>query len=309
MDADRLMEALRALPHHRSSIGDEANQEGLAETEKLLVERLSEMGYDPTLQPLPLGQDQLRTAGTGDRNHPWHNIIVELPGQDLKDEVLVIGAHFDAVTGSPGADDNGTGTAALLELARVLKAVPMRRTVRMIFFNLEEVGLVGSAAYVRQLTAAPGWKKEGFFGMISLEMLGYFSDEPGSQRSPFAAIPGVYEPPSTGDFIAIATIQSHEGFSRRLAREMSAAEPELNVLVVDFFPAIPADLLRSDHAPFLLADLPGVIITDTGEYRNPHYHRATDTTDTIDPDRFAHVVRALAGAAHAIAEPVTAVSD
>jgi aminopeptidase YwaD len=311
VEQDRLVATLRALPTQRAALGDEAHQKGLAATEKLLLERLREMGLEPAKQPLGFrmysADGDASPSGSGGNaggDYTWHNIIVELPGRDLPHEILIIGAHFDAVPGSPGADDNGTGTAALLELARVLKEEPMRRTVRLVFFNLEEVGVVGSAEYVREYGSAFRSGQEKLIGMVSLEMLGYFSDEPYSQRSPFPAVPGVFEPPTVGDSIVLATVQRHQAFSRRLAREMSAAEPRLKVFAVDFFPQIRLDLLRSDHGPFLLAGLPGVILTDTAEYRNPHYHSSTDTIETLDLERYTYVVRAVAGAVHAIAEPV-----
>lgn len=321
VDQARLIAKLEALPTQRAALGDIAHQQGLVETEELLLAQLRAMGYEPVLQPLSWNierqrQHEARLAERGTvqprpmpettdelASRTWNNIIVELPGVDLPSEVLIIGAHFDAVPGTPGADDNGTGTAALLELARVLKDVPMRRTVRLIFFNLEEIGLRGSVEYVRQNRATFESGKERLIGMVSLEMLGYFSDEEGSQRSPVPPIPGVFEPPTTGDFIAIATVRAHQAFSQRLGMEMRAAEPDLNVLVADFFPISPPDLLRSDHAPFMLAGLPGVILTDTSEFRNPHYHKITDTVDTLDHVRFTMVVRAVAGAVHAIAEP------
>jgi hypothetical protein len=320
---ERLLEHLRALPTRRAALGDIQHQEGLAATEDLLIERLRAMGYEPELQPLTwnIARQQEHEANLADAGpvqrrplpettdelaeRTWHNIIIDLPGTDLPQEVLIIGAHFDAFPGTPGADDNGTGTAALLELAEVLRDVPMRRTVRLIFFNLEEIGLRGSADYVRQHREKFSSGEETLIGMVSLEMLGYFSDEPDSQRSPVPAIPGVFEPPTVGDFIAIATVRRHQEFSQRLGREMMLAEPALNVLVADFFPVAPPDLLRSDHAPFLMAGLPAVILTDTSEFRNPHYHKATDTIDTLDHERFTLVVRAVAGATHAIAGPCT----
>src|SRR5690606_16197831 len=236
----------------------------------------------------------------------WHNIIVDLPGTDLPGEVLILGAHFDAVPNAPGADDDGTGVAAILELARLLKDEPMRRTVRLCLFNVEEAGMIGSGEYVhRVLTPRIQAGKETVVGMVALDMLGYFSDEPDSQRSPVDDIPGVTIP-TVGDFIAMGGIARHRDFSQAFAREMRAAAPECKVFVADFFPIAPPDLLRSDHGPFLSAGLPAIILSDTANFRSPHYHTPGDTIDTIDEERFAAVVRAVAGAAHAIAEPARA---
>src|SRR5262245_40661948 len=195
----RLMQTLAALPTKRAARGDIAHQEGLAATETLIVRELRGMGYQPRLQPLTwnlnkqaefeatVGSAVPRTAPeTTDAlaSRTWNNIILDLPGTDLPSEVLIVGAHFDAVPGSPGADDNGSGTAALLEIARAFRERPTRRTVRLIVFNLEEVGLKGSAEYVRLYKPTLASGKEKLVGMVSLEMLGYFTDEPGSQRSP-----------------------------------------------------------------------------------------------------------------------------
>jgi Zn-dependent M28 family amino/carboxypeptidase len=321
VDPARLMANLEALPTQRAALGDIAHQLGLVATEDLLIERLKAMGHEPVLHAISWNLQQQETQemereklGKPRRPLPetiselasrtWHNIIVDLPGTDFPEQVLIIGAHFDAVPGSPGADDNGSGTAALLELAHVLKDVPMKRTVRLIFFNLEEIGLLGSVDYVRDHHERFQLGKEQVIGMVSLEMLGYFSDEEGSQRSPVPAIPDVFDPPTIGNFIAIATIQQYQEFSQLLGREMSRAAPTLQVVNADFFPVAPPDLMRSDHAPFMKAGIPAVMLTDTAEFRNPHYHKASDTVDTLDHERYTLVVRAVAGAVHAIATMV-----
>jgi aminopeptidase YwaD len=317
----RLMTELAALPTARAARGDADSRRGLAATEDHLVDRLTAMGYEPRRLPLSwnLAAERraqaraglpVREAAPADlelTEHVWHNIVVELPGVgEQAAEVLIIGAHFDAAPGAPGADDNGTGTVALLELARVLKDRPMSRTVRLVFFNLEEIGLKGSAEYVRSLR--PRWDDghERLIGMVSLEMLGYFTDEPNTQRSPIPPIKDLWDPPTVGDFIALATTRGHAAFARRLEQEMRHAAPGLKTVTPDFipdWPLCPPDLLRSDHAPFLMTGHPGVMLTDTSNFRNPHYHRPTDTVGTIDTERFTLVVRGIAGAVYALAGP------
>lgn len=321
IERDRLMAELTALPTARAARGTADAQRGLAETEEHLVARLRALGYEPTLFPLSWNLEseaqEQRNAGLEPRPgasevtpdlaaRTWNNIIVEIPGRELPAEVLVIGAHFDAAPTAPGADDNGTGTAALLELARVLKDAPMKRTVRLIFFNLEELGFKGSAEYVRK--TRPRWAagEEKVIGMVSLEMLGYFTDAPNSQRSPIPPIPGVFDPPKVGDFIALGTTKKHAPFLARLDAEMRRAAPGLKTVAPDFLPDLPLtppDLLRSDNGPFLWAGLPAVMLTDTSNFRNPNYHSPRDTVETIDAERFTLVVTGMAGAAHAIAEP------
>jgi aminopeptidase YwaD len=316
VETARLDRSLRALPTKRAARGDIAHQQGLVETEALVQTWLRELGFEPRTQALKWNlayqAEQEKKSGVPEsRQAPettkelaantWHNVYVDLPGKELPKETLILACHFDAAPNAPGADDNGTGVAALLEIARVLKDRPMRRTVRLIFFNLEEIGLKGSIDYVR---AGGLPTDEKVIGMVSLEMLGYFSDNPGSQKSPIGKIEGVFDPPTVGDFIGIATIKSYSEFSRRLDKEMRAAAPGLKTVVADFMPIAPPDFMRSDHAPFMLAGMPGVMLTDTSNFRNPHYHKPTDTIDTLDMERFTLVVRGVAGAAYVIAEPV-----
>jgi hypothetical protein len=302
---ERLSEIVRSLPERRAAAGDAEDQRGLLETQGLLLARVRGLGYAPEEMPVPWSR-----RGAAEKP-AWVNIFLELPGSVAPEEVLLIGAHFDAVPGSPGADDNGSGVAALLEVARVLKAgPPRRRTVRFALFNLEEVGLIGSTRYAVLLSeraraqpaprGAPTAPLGGLVGMISLEMLGYYSTAPGSQRNPFAAIPNA---PSrdVGDFLAVAGSSRDRAFLAAIHAGITRDrdQPGFPALLVDMFPSrevpiVPPDLLRSDHAPFLLRGVPSAMITDTANFRNPHYHKPTDTLRTLDLDRLAAATRALA---------------
>jgi hypothetical protein len=138
--------------------------------------------------------------------------------------------------------------------------------------------------------------------MISLEMLGYYSDAPGSQRSPVKAVEGVFEPPTVGNFVGAVTVSAHRAFCRRLASEMERGAPGLKVFPFDFLPLPMPDILRSDHAPFMLAGVPAIMLTDTANFRNPNYHKASDTPETIDERRFTLAVRGLCAAVEALAD-------
>jgi aminopeptidase YwaD len=325
VSTESLLGTLGMLPKDRAVRGSIESQKGLIETERVLVRELKKIGYEPMLQNLVWNlkyQQDAQASGkpanvaysTGGPLNPettpelaanvWHNIIVEIPGTVHPEEVLIVGAHFDAVAGSPGADDNGSGTAALLEIAKALKDRPMERTVRLVFFNLEEIGVRGAQEYAKSIRDELNDGTRKLIGMMSLEMLGYFTSEPGSQRSPIPKIEGVFDPPTVGDFIGMATIKPFSEFARALEKGMNAAAPELKVVVVDFPPVAPPDFLRSDHAPFLLMGHPAVMITDTSNYRNPNYHKPTDTIETLDAERYTLVVRALAGAVYEVAGPV-----
>lgn len=337
IDEQRLLATLRALPTKRSPNADRAHADGLLETEALLVRELRAMGIEPRLEPVRWAPP-IRPSVENQRPEPreWNNVIVEFPGTgsaiDLGiggnnpmngieyREVIVLGAHFDAVPMAPGADDNGSGAAALLEMVRAFKVLHNAAwthdtTIRCVFFNLEEVGLVGSKHHVAQwmllnrkaieATKGAASTRAGNFGqppaerltlMLSLECIGFFSDEPGSQKSPFKAIPGVFEPPTVGDTIALVTLAKHQVVSKELGAAMARAAPALKIFRADFSPLPLPDLMRSDHAPFMFIGVPSFMVTDTANFRNPNYHKPTDTVETLDLARLTLVTRGIAGA-------------
>jgi hypothetical protein len=318
-------EAMRAaiakLPLKRSPWGSDEHTKGLRETEELILRELQGMGFTPWTQDVkwvlpgqPKNQegDQAPAPPT-----PWRNIIVDIPGTDpmVAREVLILGAHFDAVPKSPGADDNGSGFATLLEISRCLAGQRFRRSIRLCYFNLEEVGLLGAAEYVR--LAMPNWReskdpadasktipaKETVIGMLSLETMGFYSDAADSQKSPIKKSE-MFDPPTVGNFLAITGIARFKDFSQRLNTLMLQHEPTLKTVVVDFMPVPVPDMMRSDHRPFVMAGVPGLMITDTANFRNPHYHQPTDTIETIDFTRLTQAANAILGATRDIAEPV-----
>jgi len=331
VDRERLMATLRELPASRAALGGPESVAGLDRTEALIVDRLKDLGYEARLEsvrwaiparnwPAP-DRERAVPREPGEEIHAhrspprgFNNIIAELPGKDLAHEILLVGAHYDAAPGAPGADDNGTGVAALLELARVLKDRPLKRSVRLVFFTLEEVGLEGSKVHAKSYLSGPAVDPGAarpdaaipaarLIGMISLEMLGYYTDAAGSQRSPVKAVPGVFTPPTVGDFLSIVTLSAHSAFCRRVGAAMEAGAPGLKTFPFDFLPVPIPDMLRSDHAPFLAIGVPALMLTDTANLRNPNYHRATDTPDTIDARRFTLAVQGLAAAVVVVAEP------
>ncbi len=219
------------------------------------------------------------------------NLILNLPSQchnNPKNPIL-IGAHFDTVIGSPGADDNGTGIAVLLELARFFYHYPSPYPIQLVAFDLEEYGLVGSCAYANHLKR----QKIDLKLMISLEMLGYCNPNPNSQIYP----PGLnYFYPSTGDFIALignlSTILDLRKISRFIRKKKTACE----WLMVPFRGKIVPDTRRSDHSPFWDNNYNAIMITDTANLRNPNYHQPSDTLETIDLDFLTGVCEGLAAA-------------
>lgn len=295
-DQARLLATIRSLPAKRSPGPTPEHIDGLRRAEEILAASVKDLGFEARLAPVHWGR----------RDEPareWHNIEFEIRGKEKPSEVIYVGAHFDAVPASPGADDDASGVAALLEIARTLRDRPLKRTVRFVLFNLEEVGLVGSSQYAPGVAERVAAGEETVVGMLSLEMLGYYSDEAGSQTNPFEAVKALKVPPA-GNFLALGTILSHRPFVRLLEQEMLRAEPTFPPVVFDFLPFAPPDLLRSDHAPFLNHGMPAVIVTDTANFRNRNYHKPSDTPETLDLARLAQAARALAGGIGAIAGTV-----
>lgn len=298
---ESVMKYLRSLPVKRSMVGDAAHIQGLRDTQDLLVKTLTDLGYAPERWPFELVAEEATfwkdRVPKDEADRKWDNIAVKIEGKKHPEQVVLLGAHFDAVPGSPGADDDGSGTAALLELARVLKGREFGRSVRLVWFNGEEVGLIGSRKYAAAARRAMQEKRAEIVAMISVEMLGFYSDEPNSQQSPIPKIEGVFDPPTVADFIALASTQKHAPLQHVIVDAMKEGAPDLKIVAPDFIPDLPftpPDLLRSDHFPFLAIGVPAFLIGDTANFRSPHYHQPTDTVETIDAKRYTLCVRALA---------------
>lgn len=220
------------------------------------------------------------------RGQCYQNLILNLPGQDAAKPPILIGAHFDAVLGSPGADDNATGVAALLELARLFAQVPAHYPIRLVAFDLEETGLIGSDRYAAHLHQ----QNQPLRLMLSLEMLGYCDRTPHSQRYP-AGLEQYY--PNQGDFIALVgseqTIPDLICLSDRIRQTGMPCE----WLPAGERGAALPDTRRSDHAPFWDRGYPALMVTDTADLRNPHYHQASDRLETLDLDFLTGVCQGL----------------
>lgn len=214
----------------------------------------------------------------------YENLVLNLPGQQERGFVL-IGAHFDTVPGSPGADDNGTAVAVLLELARVFSNKPARRPIRLVAFDLEERHQSGSRAYADHLRK----NREPLALMIALEMLGYRSREPGSQRYPRGLS---YFYPDRGDFIGLIGNVRTLPILRRLAHTMRE-DVRCEYLPVPLKGRVVPDTRRSDHAPFWDLGYSAIMITDTANMRNPHYHQASDRIETLDIEFLGSVCRGV----------------
>ncbi|WP_434686362.1 M28 family peptidase [Pseudanabaena minima] len=214
------------------------------------------------------------------------NLILQIESNSSKKRSpLIIGAHYDTVAGCVGADDNGSGVAVLLELAAYFSENPIKYPIQLIAFDMEEYGLLGSAAYADKLKQ----KNQKIRLMISLEMLGYCDRTPNSQHYP-AGLDKFY--PNTGDFIGlIGSIPTIPDLVH-LQHHMKSMVP------CEWLPAgwrglaIP-DTRRSDHAPFWDAGYKALMVTDTANMRNPHYHKSSDRLETLDLEFLTQVCQGL----------------
>jgi aminopeptidase YwaD len=216
------------------------------------------------------------------RGKDFRNIIGRSDAQRGA-SLTILGAHFDSVPGTPGADDNASGVAVLLEIARALSRVRLRSQVLYCAFNLEELNMVGSTYFAKKLKAA-GTKVDI---MISLEMIGYTDLRPGSQKYP-AGLSWLY--PDRGDFIGVIGNWNSGAVLRRFARQMRQVRGlAVETLSVPGNGALVPAVRLSDHSPFWDLGYPALMMTDTSFFRNPHYHGPTDTLETLNLDFMAKV--------------------
>ena len=217
------------------------------------------------------------------------NIDVERTGRRYCEETIIVGAHYDTVPGSPGANDNGSAVVANLALARSFSDVVPERTIRFAFFVNEEfpyymTEAMGSLRYAQRCRAAG----ETVVGMICLETIGCYSSEPHTQRYPAALLRYLY--PTTGNFVTvIGNIQSRR-LVHRVIRTLRRTEFPSEGMAA---PGWPKDIFRSDHAAFWRCGYPALMITDTANFRYRHYHTSEDTPDKINYTALARVVTAL----------------
>ena len=230
------------------------------------------------------------------RGQACHNIEVETPGEpqgaavSSPPSIILIGAHYDSVFGSPGANDNGSGVAAMLALARRFAGKTTQHTLRFVAFVNEEPpyflgGDMGSFVYASRCKA----RGEKISAMISLETIGYFSDAPHSQTYPSPGL-GIFYP-KVGNFIGfVSNVQSRALLRRVVALFRKHAKiPSEGAALPSFVPGVS----WSDQWSFWRCGYPGIMITDTAPFRYPHYHSASDTPDKLDYDRFTLVVSGM----------------
>ncbi len=220
------------------------------------------------------------------------NIWVTIEPQAKEDiDTLVVGGHYDSAGDAPGANDNASGTAATIELARLLKSFkPARTRIYLVAFVNEEAPYWGTpdhgAARFADLLLQKG---ERIRGMLSLETLGWFKDEPGSQRYP-KPFNWIY--PDVGNFVAIVGMPGSRAWLHEVIASFrhAATVPTIGGIAPSNIPGI----AWSDHKPFADRGIPALMLTDTAPFRYPHYHRASDTPDKVDVETLTRITTALA---------------
>ncbi|MDA0269166.1 MAG: M28 family peptidase, partial [Cyanobacteria bacterium] len=224
------------------------------------------------------------------RGQDHYNWILKLPPRDPRQQQaapLLVGAHYDAVPGTPGADDNASGVAVLLELARYASEHPPIRPIWCVAFDMEEYGLLGSRAYGQMLKA----EGQAIRLMLSLEMLGYCDEASQSQRYPKPWLGAIY--PSQGNFIGLIgnlpSLFDLIQFKRQIVKAGAPCEWLPVPLKGHLIPAV----RLSDHAPFWDLGYRAAMVTDTSFLRNPHYHKGSDRIETLNLHFMAKVALGL----------------
>lgn len=217
------------------------------------------------------------------------NVIAEHRGKSLPDEVIIVGAHYDTVLGSPGADDNASGVAAIMELARLFASVETKRTIRFVAFANEEPPFfyskeMGSFYYAKSLKA----KNEKVVAMLSIESIGYYSDKKYSQRYPF---PFGFFYPHIADFMGFVGNLSSRSLVHKIIGSFRhhAQFPSEGIAAPSWITGVG----WSDQLSFWRHGYPAIMVTGTALFRNPHYHTAGDIPETLDYPRTTRVVSGL----------------
>jgi len=283
------------LRGHLQAIGNKPHNtdhyDELEKSARYIEDQLKVLGYQPVPQVYEADGRQVRNI----------EVVIEPASANAGTGTIVVGAHYDSCEGAPGANDNGSGTAAVIELARLLtdlrNKTPAR--IRLVLFVNEEPPYfqepdMGSLRYARMLAE----RREPVIGMLSLETIGWFRDEPGSQHYPFPL--GLLYP-DRGDFIAFVAMTSSRDLMQALIGSFRKHTqfPSVGGVAPGFVPGID----WSDHWAFEEFRYPAVMITDTAYFRYPHYHKTTDTPDKVDVDKLARITHGIERVVREMAAP------
>lgn len=294
--ADRLKAHVYQLSHE---IGERNvyDYDGLMQAQQYVSDQLASHGYAVRFQEYEVQADGARRM--------VRNIVAEKAGSHAPGEVVILGAHYDnchTSQGNPGADDNASAVAGMLEVARMLKDAPIKRTMRYVAFVNEEppffqTPLMGSAVYARDARS----RGDNIYLAVIFEMIGFFSDEPGSQNyrelGPMAGLLALKYPTAANFITAMGDQQSLDRL-REVSALYEAQKPAVPMETNLELPALGemlAKMCLSDNLSFWAEGLPAIMVGDTAFVRNHNYHQQTDTYDTLDYGKMSEVVHAMGG--------------
>jgi hypothetical protein len=253
VSADKLWNHLQKLNFQRYT------DEERSLTRTYITTELQKLGWKPQLEKFTNGI----------------NIVATRPGTDKAAGTILLAAHYDTVLASPGADDNASGIAVMLETARLLSSHSTPRTLQLAFFDQEETGLLGSKAFVTKTA-----RLKNLRGVIVMDMVGYACHTAGCQQYP-TGLP-VTPPTNKGDFLVVIGDTEHLPLLNTFNNSHTANSPPVLTLPIPLKGLLTPDTLRSDHAPFWYQGVGAVLVTDTANLRTPHYHQPSDTPENID---------------------------
>ncbi len=251
-----------------------------------IEQRMNDSGLSPYRHNYTLSGGVMRAAEGGSAD----NIISEIPGKTDQDKIVVIGAHYDTVPFSPGANDNASAVAVLLDLCAWITTQTFDKTVRLVSFANEEppyflTSNMGSYAYAAECRH----KNENIVAMISMDGVGCFSENPKSQQYPVPGLRWCY--PDKADFIGMVTRVSDRSLLRRVLKSFRS-EARISVQGAAL-PAYTPGVFWSDHWSFWKHNYPALLVTDTLPFRDQHYHTPNDTPDRLDYIQMARVALGL----------------
>jgi hypothetical protein len=282
LTSDELALSGRLKTHIAAIAAKEHNIDNYDELEKAaryIESALTSAGYKPEPQEFTVRGKKVR------------NVEVTIDATKLDTETIVVGAHYDSAIGTPGANDNATGTAAVIELARLLSDLKGKsgKRIRLVLFVNEErpyfaTDEMGSLQYAKSLAE----RGERVAGMYSLETMGFYSDAAGSQKYP---PPFAFFFADKGNFIAFVGMLPSRTFLHDTVRSFRSHTrfPSIGGVAPGFIPKIAA----SDHWAFAKYGFPALMVTDTAPFRYPHYHEPTDTPEKVDYEKLARVVKGI----------------
>ncbi|MBW4563613.1 MAG: M20/M25/M40 family metallo-hydrolase [Mojavia pulchra JT2-VF2] len=283
VSADKLLTHIQKLNFQRYTIAQRSR------TRTYITTELRKLGWAPKLEKFSDGV----------------NIFAERQGTQKTAGAILVAAHYDTVAGSPGADDNASGVAVVLEVARLLGSQPTPRTLQLAFFDQEEAGLLGSKAFVNKTA-----RLQNLRGVIVMDMVGYACYTAGCQKYP-TGLP-ITPPSDKGDFLVavgdaehlplLNAFQNSQMFPPTAFNKENSNLPAVLTLPIPLKGLLTPDTLRSDHAPFWYQGVGAVLVTDTANLRTPHYHQSSDIPATIDRSFFIGSAQIVLNATNTLLE-------